>query len=131
MEALWVLQIEDKAKTVKTNQIARLLEVKASSVTEALGKLEKKGWIKHEKYYGVSLTGKGKMQAEKAIRRHRLAEKLLIDILRVNPKHVEKTACGFEHYLDKNVEARLCEILNHPNKCIHGKNIPKGKCCKK
>ena len=82
-------------------------------------------------YLYIILTKKGNIEAQGAIRRHRLAEKLLINVLGMKTEDVEDAACGFEHHIDEKVEEKLCTLLNHPKKCPHGKSIPMGKCCKR
>ncbi|AGK60987.1 hypothetical protein Asulf_00983 [Archaeoglobus sulfaticallidus PM70-1] len=75
------------------------------------------------------LTEKGKKRAEKIIRLHRLAERLLSDILGMEEEDVEKSACKFEHFISEEVEEAICTLLGHPRFCPHGSEIPKGKCC--
>jgi DtxR family Mn-dependent transcriptional regulator len=78
----------------------------------------------------VSLTPKGLDEARKVVRRHRLAERLLMDVLNTDPGSVEEAACRFEHVLRSGVEENVCTILGHPRVCPHGNPIPPGKCCK-
>jgi DtxR family Mn-dependent transcriptional regulator len=79
----------------------------------------------------VHLTGKGEKQAELVIRRHRLAELLLSEVLEVAEGQLEKNACSFEHSLSPVVTDNICTLLGHPPNCPHGFPIPKGECCKK
>ncbi len=67
--------------------------------------------------------------ASQVIRRHRLAEVLLGEVLEVGETKTEATACRFEHMLDRDVTDRVCTFLGHPPKCPHGKPIPRGRCC--
>src|SRR3990170_1243821 len=62
----------------------------------------------------VALTGKGDMLAEAAIRRHRLAERLLTEVLAMDEASVEKNACDFEHTLSPEVTESICTLLGHP-----------------
>jgi DtxR family Mn-dependent transcriptional regulator len=78
----------------------------------------------------VSLTPKGLDEARKVVRRHRLAERLLMDVLDTDPGSVEDAACRFEHILRNDVEENVCTLLGHPRICPHGNPIPSGKCCK-
>jgi DtxR family Mn-dependent transcriptional regulator len=80
---------------------------------------------------GISLNKEGMKEAENAIRRHRLAERLMVDILDLKKSLMEETACGFEHLLHKDVEESICTLLGHPALCPHSKPIPRGKCCMK
>ena len=78
----------------------------------------------------VSLTSKGLDEARKVVRRHRLAERLLMDVLNTDPGSVEDAACRFEHVLRSGVEENVCTLLGHPRVCPHGNPIPPGRCCK-
>jgi DtxR family Mn-dependent transcriptional regulator len=77
----------------------------------------------------VSLTAKGFLEAENTIRRHRLAERLLVDVLDTESALVEDAACKFEHVIREGIEENICILLGHPQICPHGKPIPQGKCC--
>jgi DtxR family Mn-dependent transcriptional regulator len=77
----------------------------------------------------IFLTAKGEEKARKIIRLHRLAERLLSDVLSI--ADVEESACRFEHILSEEVEEAICTLLGHPSVCPHGRPIPKGKCCLK
>ncbi len=78
----------------------------------------------------VSLTSKGENQAQELIRCHRLAERLLADVLSVKGELLEAQACEFEHILSAEVTESICTLLGHPSTCPHGRPIPPGECCK-
>jgi DtxR family Mn-dependent transcriptional regulator len=78
----------------------------------------------------VLLTETGKAEAGKAIRRHRLAERLLTDVLITEDPLMDERACSLEHALFDGVDESICTLLGHPQFCPHGKPIPPGKCCK-
>lgn len=78
----------------------------------------------------VRLTEKGKKESEDIVRRHRLAERLLIDVLDIKGQLINETACKFEHLLHKGIDNNICTLLGHPTVCPHGHKIPSGKCCK-
>lgn len=84
--------------------------------------------LREEKY---ELTEAGKEAGKSVVRRHRLAERLLQDVLAVRPSHIEEDACRFEHVLQDEVDEKVCILLGHPTHCPHGKPIPQGQCCKK
>jgi len=75
------------------------------------------------------LTEEGKKAGQSVVRRHRLAERLLQDVLAVGPATIEEDACRFEHVLQDGVDDKVCILLGHPTCCPHGKPIPPGKCC--
>jgi DtxR family Mn-dependent transcriptional regulator len=79
----------------------------------------------------VAFSEEGISEAERLIRAHRLAERLLIDVLLVNKdQDLESQACAMEHVLNPGVVDNICTILNHPKACPHGHEIPPGPCCK-
>jgi len=75
------------------------------------------------------LTESGIERAKKIIRLHRLAERLLHDVLRASETEVESSACKFEHVISEEVEEAICTLLGHPSVCPHGREIPRGECC--
>ena len=77
------------------------------------------------------LTPNGRTAAAGAIRRHRLAERLLADVFAMGDRRLEDHACRFEHALVDGAEERVCTLLGHPRVCPHGKPIPPGECCLK
>ncbi|WP_309492168.1 metal-dependent transcriptional regulator [Candidatus Hecatella orcuttiae] len=79
----------------------------------------------------VEFTEEGRKLAEDIVRRHRLAERLLVDVLDLKGKLVEETACKFEHLLRDGVDEHICILLGHPKICPHGLPIPPGRCCEK
>jgi DtxR family Mn-dependent transcriptional regulator len=91
--------------------------------------LESKGWVEP----GTQrLTASGREYAAAAIRRHRLAERLIADLL---GRHdgcdgCEEYACRLEHSLLEGLDERVCTFLGHPRVCPHGHRIPEGECCR-
>ncbi len=78
----------------------------------------------------VGFTGKGEERARAVIRRHRLAERLFVDVLSIRDwGSIESNACTFEHVLSEEVTDRICTFLGHPVTCPHGCSIPNGECC--
>ncbi len=89
--------------------------------------------IKHnllkEKNGEIVFTEKGYQKTRELIRRHRLAERVLGDILNLDNDEIEHSACKYEHVLDEESADSVCTLLGHPRSCPHGKMIPPGKCC--
>ena len=79
----------------------------------------------------VELTESGTDAARRCIRRHRLAERLLSDILDGAEEDVHEAGCKFEHGLHAGLEQRVCTMLGHPRRCPHGSPIPRGECCER
>jgi DtxR family Mn-dependent transcriptional regulator len=77
----------------------------------------------------IALTETGVETAEKIVRRHRLAERLLVDVLHMRPSEVEESACEFEHLVADEITDSICTLLGHPRTCPHGSPIPRGACC--
>jgi len=79
----------------------------------------------------VSLTDVGRTRGTRIVRRHRLAERLLVDVLDLGSEMMEQGACSFEHMVSQEVTDSICTLLGHPTTCPHGKPIPPGECCKR
>ena len=79
----------------------------------------------------LTLTDTGRPYGERVVRRHRLAECLLRDVLQVTDDEAEEDACRFEHILRPGLEDRVCALLGHPEQCPHGRTIPRGECCRR
>jgi DtxR family Mn-dependent transcriptional regulator len=78
----------------------------------------------------ASLTTQGQPQAASVVRRERLAERLLADVLNLRDDLATEAACKFEHVLREGVDDRICTLLGHPRVCPHGSPIPPGPCCR-
>lgn len=71
----------------------------------------------------------GREEGRRTIRSHRLAERLIMDVLSIRGEEGDIKACEFEHLLKEGVAEKVCTMLNHPSTCPHGKPIPAGDCC--
>lgn len=114
-------------KGVNTNAIAAMLDTKASSVTDMLKKLSEKDWIHYQKYQGVSLTDKGKLNAKIIVRKHRLWEVFLVDKLGFAWDEVHEVAEELEHIKSEKLINQLDQFLNFPRFDPHGDPIPNAK----
>lgn len=79
----------------------------------------------------VLLTQEGEKLARDITRRHRLAERLLSDVLSLPSQAIDPNACQLEHILSPEVTESICTLLGHPKQCPHGSPIPMGSCCQK
>jgi len=78
----------------------------------------------------LHLTAAGTTEAAGVVRRERLAERLLEDVLKVSDAVATEAACRFEHLLKRGIDDRICTLLGHPRACPHGSPIPEGECCR-
>lgn len=110
---------------VSTTEISKKLDVAPASVTEMLKKLSEDDYIKYEPYKGSMLTVKGLKEAQRTLRKHRLLENFLTDVLHIGKEKVHTQACEMEHALSDEAEESLCRLLKHPDKCSDdGNTIP-------
>ncbi len=121
LKAIWVIARDGPAGT---GDIARSLEVKASSVTGMLGKLKRMGLIRYKPYYGAQLTRAGRSEALRLIRRHRLLETFLIRDLGYGWDEVHEEAERMEHVMSVRFTERLAAHLGQPTHDPHGDPIP-------
>lgn len=105
-------------------RLAEALGVSPPSVTEMLKRLVEKGLIEMNERKEIRLTASGEEVATVMVRRHRLAERLLTDILGLDWGTVHEEACRFEHAISQRVEERLVKLLGDPLTCPHGNPIP-------
>ena len=104
-------------------RIAERLGRSAPSVSEMLDRLTEDGYVTREGRR-LSLTESGRELAQKVVRKHRLAERLLVDVIGLEWHKVHSEAGRWEHVISDDVEARLVELLGDPATCPHGNPIP-------
>ena len=109
---------------VSTNDIAKELNTKASSVTDMIIKLTSKKLVDYERYKGVKLTQKGKKFATNIVRKHRLWETFLVEKLHFNWHEVHDVAEQLEHIKSDKLVDSLYEFLGTPRFDPHGDPIP-------
>jgi DtxR family transcriptional regulator, Mn-dependent transcriptional regulator len=119
-----IYKLQKRNGVAKTKELAENLHVVPGSITNTIEHLESHGLVAHEPYRGVKLTKEGERLALDILRRHRLAERLLTDILKAGWSSVHEDACKLEHALTKNVTDLLEERLGYPKFCPHGNPIP-------
>jgi DtxR family Mn-dependent transcriptional regulator len=120
-----VYDLSKNGEPVSNNDIAKTLKVTPASVTEMLKKLAEKQYIQYSPYHGTTLTSSGEKIAQKTVRKHRLLERFLSDVLKIDKVKVHSQACEMEHTLSDDAEESLCRFLKHPESCPDdGKTIP-------
>ena len=127
LKAIWF--IKETGKEIKVSSIAKLLKVKQPSVVQMLHKLNDSNLVSYEKGNVVQMSNKGEKIGKQMIRNTRLLEVMMNDALKIAID--EEMVCGIEHHMKTKFTDALCKMLDHPRKCPHGLDIPKGRCCKK
>ena len=107
-----------------TGALADLLGVSPGTATAIVKRLAERGLLDHKLYRGVELTQTGRSAAVAAIRRHRIVERFLSDMLGYAWNEADRLAASFEHDLPAEVEDRLYLALDRPSTCPHGFPIP-------
>lgn len=119
LESLWI-ETQDRKHTPDTNLLKD---------EPAFKSLIEKGLIDLNR--PELLTEQGFGEAALCCRRHRLAERLLVDIFDVKDPLMHEAGCKFEHGLHHGLEDNVCTLLGHPRRCPHGRPIPMGECCRR
>lgn len=98
----------------------------------AIAEARRRFWITAGRDH-LDLTIQGEQRAAGIIRRHRLAERLLFDVVHLDTETMEVGACELEHshILSEEATDRVCAFLGHPPTCPHDRPIPRGHCCEK
>jgi DtxR family transcriptional regulator, Mn-dependent transcriptional regulator len=121
LKAIWELA---ETGAASTKQIADRLSVAPASVTNMLGRLREKGLVEYEPYRGALLTDRGREEALRLVRRHRLIETFLLEHLGYSWQEVHEEAERLEHAVSDAFTERLAEYLGHPDHDPHGDPIP-------
>jgi len=126
LEAIHELEEEGHSPVIQA-RLAERVGHSAPSVSEMVRRLRAEGYLA-VKGRSLTLTAKGRVRAESVVRKHRLAERLLTDVIGLpwHKAHIE--ACRWEHVISDEVEERLVEVLGHPTTCPHGNPIPGSDC---
>ena len=113
---------EDDVRVVQA-RIAERMGVSRPSVSEMIRRMEAEGLVDLDEHV-IQLASKGQMLAEKVVRRHRLAERFLTDILGLSWAVAHTEAGKWEHVISEPVEAAMVKVLGDPTTCPHGNPIP-------
>jgi len=119
-----IYKLQEKSGVARTSAIVKSLGVAPGTVTNTVAWLEKENLVTHKPYKGVKLTQKGRKIALRVIRKHRLSERLLVDILHMEKDRVHDVACKLEHSITDEMIKPLEEALKYPKTCPHGNPIP-------
>ena len=110
--------------TARPGDVAEALSISPATATARLKKLDERGLLSHKPYAGVSFTPEGRVAAVVAIRRHRIVERFLADMLGYRWDEADSLAVTFEHSLPGEVVQRMYAALDRPRTCPHGFPIP-------
>jgi DtxR family Mn-dependent transcriptional regulator len=119
-----IYRLEQEDGIARTAKLAERVGVSLGTVTNTIETLERKQLVTHKPYRGVKLTTTGRRHALDVIRRHRLSERLLTDLLKMDWSHVHEYASQLEHALPDDVMKSLDAVLGHPTRCPHGNPVP-------
>ncbi len=119
-----IYQLADDGEPVGTSAIAERLGVAPGSVTGMLKRLGRQGLVEHERYQGASLTSRGRREAIRMIRRHRVLELFLVEVLGYTWDQVHEEAERLEHAASDELIDRMAGVLGDPEADPHGHPIP-------
>jgi DtxR family Mn-dependent transcriptional regulator len=105
-------------------RIAERLHQSGPTVSQTVARMERDGLLTVEGDRHLELTEAGMHAAIRVMRKHRLAERLLVDVIGLDWAEVHEEACRWEHVMSESVEKRLLELLDHPTESPYGNPIP-------
>jgi DtxR family Mn-dependent transcriptional regulator len=122
-----ILAIEEEGVVPMRARLVERLGLSAAAVSETVGRLADQGFVELRDDRSLHLTPKGRGLATTVVRRHRLAERLLTDVIGLEWEKVHREADRWEHAISADVEEKLVELLGDPATCPHGNPIPGSK----
>ncbi len=125
LKAIWTLsERKIDQQEASTGDLAAVLSVSPPAVSRMLKQMEQQSLVSHTRYYGVRLTEQGRGVALKIVRRHRLLELFLAQVLGYSLDTVHDEAERLEHHISDEFEERIDALLGRPKTCPHGSPIP-------
>jgi DtxR family Mn-dependent transcriptional regulator len=119
-----VYELEEEGIVPLRARIAERLHQSGPTVSQTVARMERDGLLTVEGDRHLELSPKGRQLATRVMRKHRLAERLLTDIIGLEIEYVHEEACRWEHVMSEQVERRLVELLDHPSESPYGNPIP-------
>ncbi|MEJ7633735.1 metal-dependent transcriptional regulator [Aeromicrobium sp.] len=119
-----VYELEEEGIIPLRARIAERLHQSGPTVSQTVARMERDGLLTVEGDRHLELSPKGRQLATRVMRKHRLAERLLTDIIGLEIEFVHEEACRWEHVMSEQVERRLVELLEHPTESPYGNPIP-------
>jgi DtxR family Mn-dependent transcriptional regulator len=119
-----VFELEEEGIVPLRARIAERLAQSGPTVSQTVARMERDGLLHVAGDRQLALTDAGRALATRVMRKHRLAECLLVNVIQMPWEEVHVEACRWEHVISESVERRLFELLGHPERCPHGNVIP-------
>jgi DtxR family transcriptional regulator, Mn-dependent transcriptional regulator len=119
-----ILELEEEAIVPLRARISERLGHSGPTVSQTVGRMERDGLVVVSDDRSLELTDSGRQKAVDVMRKHRLAERLLSDVIGLDWAYVHEEACRWEHVMSEQVERRLVELLGHPTESPYGNPIP-------
>ncbi|WP_435110626.1 metal-dependent transcriptional regulator [Nocardiopsis synnemataformans] len=119
-----VFELEEEGIVPLRARIAERLHQSGPTVSQTVARMERDGLLRVENDRHLVMTAEGRRLATHVMRKHRLAERLLVDVIGLPWEDVHIEACRWEHVISEAVEERLVTLLNAPSVCPHGNPIP-------
>ena len=119
-----IYELVEEGITPLRARIAERLHQSGPTVSQTVARMERDGLLTVEGDRHIELTDEGRRLATRVMRKHRLAERLLIDVIGLDWELVHEEACRWEHVMSETVERRLVELLDHPTESPYGNPIP-------
>ena len=119
-----ILELEEENIVALRARIAERLRHSGPTVSQTIGRMERDGLVVVAGTRRLELTDLGRRRATEVMRKHRLAERLLSDVIGLDWAYVHDEACRWEHVMSERVERRLYELLGHPTESPYGNPIP-------
>ncbi len=123
-EAYRLASYQGEERYISTSALAEVMDVTPPAVTRMVHRLKEAGYLEHEPYRGVALTPAGEHEALMSIRRHRLAERFLVDVMRFGWHEVHDAADELGMVISDKVVSRMEQMAEFPRRCPHGEPIP-------
>ncbi|MDJ0319383.1 metal-dependent transcriptional regulator [Pseudarthrobacter sp. PS3-L1] len=119
-----ILELEEENIVALRARIAERLRHSGPTVSQTIGRMERDGLVVVSGDRHLELTETGRKRATEVMRKHRLAERLLADVIGLDWAYVHDEACRWEHVMSERVERRIYELLDHPTESPYGNPIP-------
>lgn len=119
-----ILELEEENIVPLRARISERLGHSGPTVSQTVGRMERDGLVVVSEDRTLELTDSGRQKAVDVMRKHRLAERLLSDVIGLDWAYVHEEACRWEHVMSEQVERRLVELLGHPTESPYGNPIP-------